>query len=216
MRFEDQREKLVKELQAGGICDTAILNAFAKVPREEFVLPEYREYAYRNQPLPILHSQTISQPLMIAIMMQLMELKNSDIVLEVGTGSGYQSALLAEVVKEVCSIERIESLSLDARKILKKTGYKNIYFLIGDGHQGWKKAYPAHKTFNKIIVSAGAEEIPSALVQQLDEGGIMTIPVGSSGSQILNVIRKVNGEVQISHNGACSFVPLINNDLPAR
>lgn len=216
MRFEDQRDKLVKELQAGGITDNNVLKAFAKVPREDFVLPEYREYAYRNQPLPILHSQTISQPLMIAIMMQLMELKSTDVVLEVGTGSGYQSALLAEIVKEVCSIERIESLSLAARKTLKKAGYFNIFYLIGDGHQGWKRAYPAHKTFEKIIVSAGAEEIPPALVQQLDEGGIMTIPVGSAGNQILHVIRKLNGEVLISHNGACSFVPLINNDLPTR
>jgi protein-L-isoaspartate(D-aspartate) O-methyltransferase len=216
MRFEDQRQIMVKELKAAGIGDPSVINAFLAVPREDYVLPEYRDYAYRNQPLPILYNQTISQPLMIAIMMQLLELKSTDVVLDIGTGSGYQCALLAEIAQEVCSVERIESLSLSAQKVLRQAGYKNIYFRIGDGHTGWQKAYPAHKSFNKIIVSAGAESIPERLVDQLAEGGIMLIPVGASSSQVLNKIQRVNNEVIITHNCACSFVPLVNEESLSR
>ena len=162
MRFEDQRAMLVAELRREGIRDQAVLDAFAKVPREKYVLPEYREYAYRNSPLPIELQQTISQPLMIAIMMQFLELQPSDRVLEIGTGSGYQSALLAEIVAEVCTVERLDKLSLSAQKVLKQSGYKRIHFRIGDGCKGWEKALPAYKDFDKIIVSAGADSIPKA------------------------------------------------------
>lgn len=212
MRFEDQRQILVNDLRLEGINDEAVLAAFLKVQREDFVVSQYREYAYQNRPLPIEAGQTISQPLMIAIMLQLLELKAEDSVLEIGTGSGYQSALLAELVKEVCSVERIELLSLTAQKALRKAGYRNIYFRIGDGHNGWQKAYPDRKEFDKIIVSAAAESIPEKLCAQLAEGGKMAIPVGGAGFQILNIVCKEKGELVIKQTGGCSFVPLINEE----
>lgn len=215
MRFEDQRQLLVNELKLAGITSSAILSSFAKVPREDYVLTDCREYAYQNRPLPIKDGQTISQPLMIAIMLQLLDLQPTDIVLEIGTGSGYQSALLAEIVKEVCSVERLETLSLNAQKILRNAGYKNIYFRIGDGHNGWEKAYPPYKEFNKIIVSAAAEEVPHRLIEQLAIGGKLAIPIGKSGYQVLHIINKTNDGIEIAEAGGCSFVPLVydNNTL---
>lgn len=212
MRFEDQRQLLVNELRDLGITDEAVLSAFNTIPRERYVLPEYQNYAYRNQPLPILDKQTISQPLMIALMLQYLEIRAEDIVLEIGTGSGYEAALLATVAKEVCTIERIENLSLSAQKILKEQGYRNIYFRIGDGTSGWQKAYPPYKEFSRIIVSAGADKIPEKLTAQLAEGGIMIIPVGPGPTQSLLRITRVNGELKYSEHGACAFVPLIRTD----
>ena len=212
MRYEDQRALLLSELSREGIKDEAVLAAFAKVPREKYVLPEYSEYAYRNSPLPIELQQTISQPLMIAIMLQLLELQQKDTVLEIGTGSGYQSALLAEIVATVCTVERLDKLSLSAQKVLKSSGYKNIYFRIGDGSRGWEKAYPAHKEFSKIIVSAGASSIPNALVNQLAEGGRMVISVGHTQIQELYLVQRIDHKIVSSSCGACSFVPLICED----
>ena len=214
MRFEDQRKNLVLELRQAGISDERVLNAFLKVPREMFVLPQFRDYAYQNRPLPINAQQTISQPLMIAIMLQLLELQPGDSVLEIGTGSGYQSALLAELVSEVCSVEVIESLSLSAQKALRSEGYKNIYFRIGDGHSGWQKAYPVRKEFPRIIVSAAADSIPKGLTDQLAEKGIMAIPVGGSGLQELHIIRRQQGNLEITLAGGCSFVPLMVKLVP--
>jgi len=212
MRFEDQRARLVNELIAEGISDEKVLDAFRKVPREDYVLPEYREYAYRNTPLPIEMQQTISQPLMIAIMMQLLELKPDDIVLEIGTGSGYQSALLAEIVKEVCTVERIDTLSLNAQRILKQAGYRNVFFRIGDGGKGWQKAYPAYKEFSRIIVSAAAESIPEGLTSQLSEGGKMVIPVGYGNVQDLKLVQRVSAQITVHSCGGCTFVPLIREE----
>lgn len=209
MRFEDQRLKLVETLKIGGISDPLVLEAFRRVPREDYVLQEYREYAYRNQPLPILEAQTISQPLMIAIMLSHLKLEPTDIVLEIGTGSGYQTALLAGIVQEVCSVELIDTLSLRAQKTLKRAGFKNIWFRIGDGWQGWKQAYPPYKEFNKIVVSAAAEEIPEELCAQLAEGGIMAIPVGKNTSQSLFIIQRENGELKYREDTPCAFVPLV-------
>lgn len=209
MRFEDRRMLLAQELQTAGITDIRVLAAFAKVPRENFVLPEYREWAYRNQPLPIMEKQTISQPMMIAVMMQYLQITAEDRVLEIGTGSGYQSALLAELCKEVCSVERIESLSLRAQKTLKEQGYQNIHFRIGDGSKGWIKAFPPYRDFSKIIVSAGADSIPATLTDQLAEGGIMVIPVGHGQFQELKRIIRQNSQLITSDHGGCAFVPLI-------
>ena len=216
MRFEDQRIRLVNELKLEGITSPVVLNAFAKVPREHYVLPEYRDYAYQNRPLPIKEGQTISQPLMIAIMLQLLDLQPTDIVLEIGTGSGYQSALLAEIVKEVCTVERLETLSLNAQKILRNAGYNNIYFRIGDGYSGWRKAYPPHKEFDKILVSAAAREVPKHLVEQLKMGGKMAIPIGKTGFQILYIVTKTEDGLDIAEAGGCSFVPLVCDDKTLR
>ncbi len=210
MRYEDQRQLLVQDLRQRGIRDERVLKAFAEIPREDYVLPEYREYAYRNQPLPIKCEQTISQPLMIALMMCILELDENDRVLEIGTGSGYQSALLASIVKEVCSVEVLDSLSLNAQKVLKAAGFRNIHFRIGDGWRGWEKAYPPYKEFDKIIVSAGADSIPQRLCEQLSEGGIMAIPVGGNAAQVLNIVRRINGEISIQSDVPCAFVPLVH------
>jgi protein-L-isoaspartate(D-aspartate) O-methyltransferase len=209
MRFDDQRKRLVHELVKLGIKDANVLKAFETVPREHFVLPEYSDYAYRNQPLPIEQNQTISQPLMIAIMLEHLHLTADDIVLEIGTGSGYQSALLASIVKEVCTIERLEALSLKARVTLKNLGYANIFYRIGDGSAGWQKAFPVYTEFPKIIVSAAATKLPDKLVAQLADPGILVVPVGGQHLQTLTVIEKLNGETVHSTQGGCTFVPLI-------
>jgi protein-L-isoaspartate(D-aspartate) O-methyltransferase len=209
MRFEDQRKMLVEELSQRGIADPDVLAVFEKIPREYYVLPEYQEYAYRNQPLPISGRQTISQPLMIALMMSKLKLRPQDLVLEIGTGSGYQTALLASIVKEVCTVELLDFLSLKAQKILKSAGFKNIHFRIGDGWDGWQKAYPAYKVFDKIIVSAAAEEIPSRLCEQLADGGIMVVPVGAGIAQILHIIQRKKDELIIRKDCPCAFVPMV-------
>ncbi len=211
MRFEDQRAMLAQELNQAGINDERVLSAFGRVPREEYVLPQFIDYAYRNQPLPIDAAQTISQPLMIAIMLQYLELKPADIVLEIGTGSGYQSALLAELTQDVCTVERLEQLSLKAQNVLRAQGYKNIHFRIGDGALGWHKAFPPHKEFSKIIVSAAAPDTLPRLTEQLAEGGILVVPVGKGSSQTLTRIVRKNNELIVSEHGGCSFVPLISS-----
>jgi protein-L-isoaspartate(D-aspartate) O-methyltransferase len=210
MRFSDQRKRLVRELEDFGIKDVNVLKAFETVPREIFVLPEYVDYAYRNQPLPIEFNQTISQPLMIAIMMEHLSLVETDIVLEIGTGSGYQTALLSTIVNEICTIERIDGLTLRARRILKNLGYNNIYFRIGDGTIGWQNAYPVYTEFPKIIVSAAASTIPEKLINQLSDPGILVIPVGGTSMQDLLKIQKQAGQLIQTAHGGCAFVPLIS------
>lgn len=210
MRYEDQRKLLVQDLRHRGIVDELVLQAFSLVPREDYVLSEYREYAYRNQPLPIQSDQTISQPLMIALMMSHLGLTSEDRVLEIGTGSGYQTALLAGIVKEVCSVELLDNLSLNAQKVLKVAGFRNIHFRIGDGWMGWEKAFPAYKEFDKIIVSAAADSIPTKLCEQLAEGGILVLPVGGSARQILNIVTRKNGELLVRQDVPCAFVPLVH------
>ncbi len=211
MRFEDQRALLVRELEAQGIKDERVLKAFLSVPRELFVPEEHQNLAYHNRALPIAERQTISQPLMVAIMLQVLELSAEDTVLEIGTGSGYQTALLASLVKEVCSVERLENLSLQAQKVIKKQGLKNAYFRIGDGAMGWEKAFPAISSFDKIVVSAGARQIPQRLTEQLAEGGRMVIPVGEQNQQSLMLVTKQDGLLCYSDCGLCAFVPLITS-----
>lgn len=196
---------------ANGIKDERVLKAFETIPREHFVLPEYAEYAYRNQPLPIGLNQTISQPQMIAIMLEQLKLTDADIVLEIGTGSGYQTALLASIVKEVCSIERLEALSLKARAVTKELGYANVHYKIGDGAKGWEKAFPPYSSFSKIIVSAAAGKIPDKLLAQLADPGLLVIPVGAQYGQNLLKIEKNNGDVVQTSQGGCAFVPLITD-----
>jgi protein-L-isoaspartate(D-aspartate) O-methyltransferase len=184
--------------------------AMRSVPRHRFVLPAYERYAYDNRPLPIGHGQTISQPFIVALMTDLMELKPADNVLEVGTGSGYQAAVLAELVREVYSIEILAPLGREAAQRLKDLGCRNVITKIGDGYQGW----PEHAPFDAIIVTAAVAELPQPLVDQLKPGGRLVIPIGSqSGGQTLYVMeKKPDGKVLRRAVLAVRFVPLTDRE----
>ncbi|MCK9330472.1 MAG: protein-L-isoaspartate(D-aspartate) O-methyltransferase [Bacilli bacterium] len=218
MRFDDQRIRMVEtHLIARNISNKKVIDAFKKVPRELFVSDEWREFAYKDHPLSIGFQQTISQPYIVALMMSLLDIKDTDRVLEIGTGSGYQTALLAEISSEVFTVERIEDLLMNAKKILKKLEYKNIYYKIGDGSLGWENALPIVSEFNKIIVSAASPKVPEKLLNQLSVGGKLILPLGSINNQDLVVYEKQvdsNGNDCISSNncGQCVFVPLIGKD----
>jgi protein-L-isoaspartate(D-aspartate) O-methyltransferase len=172
--------------------DDRVLSAMAKVPRHEFVPVEFKPHAYLNTPLPIGFDKTISQPLMVAVMTDLLELRPDDVVLEIGTGLGYQSAVLAELAGKVYSVEIIEELAQRAVQRLKREGYDNIDVHVGNGYFGW----PEHAPFDKVIVTAAPDLIPPPLINQLKAGGRMVIPVGLPGAQKLVVANKdVNGKV---------------------
>ena len=204
--YNAARERMVEtQLEGRGITDIKVLYAMRKVPRHLFVPEPLRSRAYEDCPLPIGENQTISQPYMVALMTQSLGVKNTDIVLEIGTGSGYQSAVLAEIVKQVYSIERIKELLIQARKSFDEWGYTNIATKNFDGTYGWKEKSP----FDAIIVTAGAPEIPQPLVEQLAVGGRLIIPVGDSSSQILKRVRKKENEVEIEELCGCVFVKLI-------
>ena len=193
------------QLQARCIRDERVLAAMAKVPRHEFVAPEYRKQAYEDHPLPIGKEQTLSQPYIVAIMLEALELRGSEIVLEVGTGSGYQTALLAELAQRVYSIERHESLAREAEARLLSLGYNNVTVIVGDGSQGLMQSAP----FDAVIVSAAAPRVPTSLVEQLREGGRMVVPVGPAQSQELLLVRKQAGDAVVKTLEGCRFVPLI-------
>jgi protein-L-isoaspartate(D-aspartate) O-methyltransferase len=195
-----------QQLKARDIDNKRVLAAMGKVPRHEFVPPAVREQAYRDHPLEIGHKQTISQPYMVALMTQLIGPKPSQRVLEVGTGSGNQAAVLAELVKEVYTIELEPELAKEAAERLKGLGYKNIQVRAGDGYQGWPKAAP----FDAIVVTCAPEHVPEPLFKQLKPGGKMVIPVGpNSDGQMLHVITKTaDGEQKIRKVTPVRFVPL--------
>jgi protein-L-isoaspartate(D-aspartate) O-methyltransferase len=206
-RFAALRLQMVAmQLRARGIFDQRVLDAFLRVPRHEFIPEAYRDRAYEDHPLPIRDGQTISQPYIVAIMLDALELKPTDKVLEVGTGSGYVTALLAELTAQVYSIERHSALAAEAQRVLTTLGYTNVEIVVGDGTAG----LPAHAPYDAIIVSAASSELPPALLSQLREGGRMIIPVGPADTQQLQLIRVVNGHPQISLREACRFVPLIS------
>jgi len=210
MRFEDQRKKMVEtQLISRGITDELVLNSFLKVPRERFVTDEWREYSYKDHPLSIGFNQTISQPYIVALMMSLLELKPSDIVLEIGTGCGYQTALLAEIVKEVYTIERVDELLINAKKTLKKLEYTNIFYKIGDGCLGWVNAVPIINEFDKIIISAASPDTPNILLSKLKINGKLIVPQGDINCQNLMVYEKTKDGLNHQSNGNCVFVPLI-------
>ncbi len=209
MRFEDQRILLVENLRKKGITDEKVLEAFSNEERDLFVPEEFKRLSYLDQALNIGEDQTISQPFIVAYMMQILELNENDRVLEIGTGSGYQTALISSLVKEVYTVERIKSLAWNARKILKKIEKKNIHFKIGDGSKGWIDAYPICNEFDKIIVSAGAPEIPEPLISQLKIGGKMIIPAGELDNQSLILITKSDDGIKKEVLLNCLFVPLI-------
>lgn len=193
------------QLRARGISDARVLDAMLRMPRHEFVPEPYRAQAYEDHPLPIGDDQTISQPYIVALMLESLQLKPTDKVLEVGTGSGYATALLAELAGQVFSMERHPALAENARKVLAALGHSNVQVLIGDGTLG----LPAAAPFDAILVSAAAPDLPAALLAQLREGGRMIIPVGTDDSQQLQFIRMVNGQPVISRRELVRFVPLI-------
>ncbi len=197
-----QRQELVSELELYGINDKRILSAFLKVPRHLFVPPEYRVHAYENRPLPIGFGQTISQPLMIAIMLSALNLSENHRVLEIGTGSGYQTALLAELVSQVYTVEILPQLHKRAKNILEKF-YDNVKFKLGDGWEGWEE----HAPYDRILVSAALRELPEPLISQLREGGILVTPWEDEGGyQFLARYSKVGGKLMKENLGGVRFV----------
>jgi protein-L-isoaspartate(D-aspartate) O-methyltransferase len=193
------------QLYDRGIVDERVLAAMERVPRHEFVAPELREQAYEDTPLPLAEGQTISQPYIVALMLEALQLQPDHTVLEIGTGSGYQSALLAELAARVFSIERHAVLARQAKEVLTRLGYDNITILLGDGSQG----LPATAPYDAIIVAAAAPGIPPPLFEQLREGGRMVLPVGPRGEQALQLVVKKEGQPFVSELVGCRFVPLI-------
>jgi protein-L-isoaspartate(D-aspartate) O-methyltransferase len=237
-RFAAERQQMVaSQLRARGIRDERVLAAMAKVPRHEFVAEDYREQAYEDHPIPIDEGQTLSQPYIVAIMLEAAALEPSSKVLEIGTGSGYQTALLAELAAQVYSIERHASLARGAEATLARLGYidrippverrdgwgshkgeiplkenrdgwgSRVNVLVGDGSQGMPEQAP----FDAIVVSAAAPRIPKPLFEQLREGGRMVIPVGPAHAQELQLVRKRNGQPAVTVVEGCRFVPLIGS-----
>lgn len=213
MRFEDQCKQMVeRQLKQRNITDQRVLDAFLSVPRHRFVPEEMQHFAYEDSPLGIGAEQTISQPWMVAIMLQHMQLQPTDSVLEIGTGSGYQTALLAELAQQVFTVERVRVLAQSARRRLNAMKYTNIKYMIGDGTQGWAEASAAVNGFDKIVVAAGAPRIPRELINQLNDPGILVLPQGDRQQQTLVVIRKKGDSITRIEHGLCSFVPLIGED----
>jgi protein-L-isoaspartate(D-aspartate) O-methyltransferase len=207
---ERQREEMVRtQLAERGIRDARVLDAMRTVPRHEFVPEDFRQDAYEDHPLPIGEGQTISQPYIVASMLEHLALKATDRVLEVGTGSGYVTALLSMLCAEVFSVERFASLAAAADATLRRLGYGNVRIKVGDGCRGWSE----HAPFDAILVSAATAEVPAPLFAQLSEGGRMILPVGPPSSQELQLIRKVNGRPDVTLLEGCRFVPLISGTV---
>jgi protein-L-isoaspartate(D-aspartate) O-methyltransferase len=201
-----RRQMVQSQLRARGIADERVLAAMLRVPRHEFAPERYREQAYEDHPLPIGEGQTISQPYIVASMLEALALSPGDKVLEVGTGSGYVTALLAELTAAAVSIERHASLADRARELLARLGYTNVRIIVGDGSRGFAELAP----YDAIIVSAAAAELPRELVEQLAEGGRMIIPVGPDDAQQLQLIQKRNGHPRTILRELCRFVPLVS------
>ncbi len=201
-----QREQMVvNQIASRGVKDTRVLNAMRKIERHRFVPEEAEAHAYEDRPLPIGNDQTISQPYIVALMTELLELKPDDRVLEVGTGSAYQTAVLAELAEEVYTVEIVEELGVRALRLLGEMGYENVHFSVGDGRLGWPEAAP----FDGIIATAAPEKVPQALINQLKPGGRLVIPVGKSlESQRLMVYRKTDEGVVEEPNISVRFVPM--------
>jgi protein-L-isoaspartate(D-aspartate) O-methyltransferase len=206
LKYRRQREDMVKnQIEARGITDWNVLSALRKVPRHLFVGEALRDQAYGDFPLPIGEQQTISQPYIVAEMTQALALNKDDRVLEIGTGSGYQAAVLAQIVYRVYTIERIHSLYIAARKLFDELRYHNIVTKYSDGTSGWAEESP----FDAIIVTAGSPEIPRTLINQLTVGGRMVIPVGDQFSQTLMKVVKDDQGIRTADLGGCRFVKLV-------
>ena len=204
--YESSRARMVEEqLVQRGVTDERVLAAMRRIPRHLFVEEPLRDRAHGDHPLPIGEEQTISQPYIVGFMTQLLELRGPEKVLEVGTGSGYQTAVLAELARRVCSIERLPRLAERARGLLEQLGYDNVWVRVGSGTLGW----PDEAPFDRILVTAGGPSIPPPLFQQLAEGGRMVVPVGDIANQTLTVVEKVRGEMKTRSHGDCKFVKLV-------
>jgi len=203
--FAAQRQRMVEQqLKPRGIKDERVLAAMAKVLREEFVPMDARSDAYEDGPLPIGYDQTISQPYIVAFMTEQLRLKPSDHVLEIGSGSGYQAAILAELVAELYTIEIVEPLAKSAEATLQRLGYRNVHVKMGDGYKGWPEEAP----FDAIIVTCAPEKVPQPLVDQLKDGGRMVIPVGEQFAQQLYLLEKKSGQLKESATLPVRFVPM--------
>ncbi|MEA1928357.1 MAG: protein-L-isoaspartate(D-aspartate) O-methyltransferase [Candidatus Auribacterota bacterium] len=200
------REMMVaRQMEPRGITDDRVLRAFLEVPREEFIPGADLREAYGDHPLPIGNGQTISQPYMVAVMTQCLELRGEEKVLEIGTGSGYQAAILSRLARTVYSVERIEEIAQRTKGLLQRNNYDNVHISVGDGTLGWPEFAP----YDGIIVTAGSPGIPGPLVEQLAEDGRLVIPAGSGYSQRLLVLTRRDGEIRQRDEGGCVFVPLI-------
>jgi len=207
--FATQRQTMVQnQISARGIRAQSVLNAIRKVERHRFVPAEYQKFAYTDRPLPIGEGQTISQPYIVALMTELLELHPTDKVLEIGTGSGYQAAILAEICDSVFTIEIIPRLAQRAKGLLENLGYDNIRCQTGDGYRGW----PEHAPFDAIIVTCAPTQIPKPLEAQLIEGGRMIIPVGQPSAQELVLLLKQNGKLIRKSVIPVRFVPMLKSD----
>jgi protein-L-isoaspartate(D-aspartate) O-methyltransferase len=204
--FEEARQRMVERQLAGrGITDERVLQAMRQVPRHHFVPEDMWDMAYRDTPLPIGRGQTISQPYIVAYMTQMLHVEPDDRVLEIGTGSGYQVAVLSRLAREVYTVERVEELARRAEQILKALGYQNVHFRIGDGGYGWPEAAP----FDAIIVTAAAPNVPQPLVAQLVDGGRMVVPIGPTGYQDLVRLHRQGEQIQRESLVPVAFVPLV-------
>jgi len=203
--FAVERERMVKEqIAMRGVTDERVLRAMRKVPREQFVPEQIRGQSYSDGPLPIGYDQTISQPFVVAFMTEKLGLRPTYRVLEIGTGSGYQAAILAELAAKVYTIEIVEPLGKRAAQTLQRLGYKNVQVKIGDGYQGW----PEHAPFDAVIVTCAPDHVPRPLVEQIKEGGRIIIPVGPAGDQTLYLLEKKNGRLEQRNVLPVSFVPM--------
>jgi protein-L-isoaspartate(D-aspartate) O-methyltransferase len=206
MNFDILRKRMVEEqLMPRGINDQKVLQAFYKVERHLFMPRELRETSYADYPVPIGEGQTISQPFIVALMTECLGLSGEEKVLEIGTGSGYQTAILAELAKEVYSVERFAKLSKNAESALRETGYQNVKLKVGDGSLGWPEEAP----FDRIIITAASPRIPLPLTEQLKDGGRLVLPLGESFSQMLTVVEKKGNKLESTEVCGCVFVPLV-------
>jgi len=209
--FDAARRHMVEDqLQRRGLADARVLAAMGKVPRELFVPDEERAHSYADRALNIDFGQTISQPYIVAVMTEALQLSGAESVLEIGTGSGYQTAVLCELAQAVTSVERHAGLSSRAAAALEMLGYQNFTLIVDDGTYGWPERAP----YERIIVTAAAQRVPQSLFGQLAEGGILVIPLGAAEAQSLQAIRKLNGQAEPRELTGCRFVPLVGSEEP--
>ena len=204
------RQMITKDLIGRGICAPEVLRVMAQVPREEFLPDQLTQEVYADRALEIDCQQTISQPFIVALMSEALQLSGSEHVLEVGTGSGFQTAVLSRLAHDVVSIERYPRLSTQAAKVLQRLGCANVKLVIGDGTSGWPERAP----YDRIIVTAAAHRCPPQLFAQLREGGILVAPIGSESCQTLQSLHKQNGRPVIRSLSVCRFVPLVGAEQP--